>query len=146
MQIQKCASHYTVCICMHSQTGEQAVAVCTTWEQQHTAYEALWILHCLLHWHLPFPPIAPSKPPSASQPVSISAILLGLTPLHRQHRHNQIILLGHTAANQPRGWVNGRVQVGNKKCKGSQVGQKDAVAAGFKMQIRASEWHHTHQS
>lgn len=77
------------------------------------------------HWHLPSPPITPNKPPSASQPVSISAILLGLTPLHRRH-HNHIILLAHTRlANQPRGRVNDRVQVVNKKCKGSKVGQKE---------------------
>lgn len=31
--------HCTVCICMYRQA--EAVAACTTWEQQYTAYEAL---------------------------------------------------------------------------------------------------------
>lgn len=123
------------CCCAH----HMGAAAHSVWASMNPA--------ALPHWHLPSPPITPSKPPSASQPASISAILLGLTPLHRRHHHNQIILLGHTRlANQPRGWVNDRVQVVNKKCKGSKVGQKDAVAAGFKMQIHASEGLHTHHS
>lgn len=61
--------HHTLCICMRH--SEEAVTVCTTWEQHHTAHQAMWILQRLLHWHLPSPPSHHSQWASQCLPASL---------------------------------------------------------------------------
>lgn len=109
-RIDVACTHYTMMLCMY-----QVVAVCSTWEQQHTENEVEGVLQCWLSGPAPLLPSLPVKPPHCL-PVSISAILLGLTPLHRRQQHNHIILLAHTASQPAESRVNDRVQVVNKKC------------------------------
>lgn len=136
--------HHVALCCMYLYVQTDRGAGCCCVHHMGAAAHSIWgsmNSAALPHWRLPPLPVRFPVPPSQT----ISAILLSLTPLHRQHHHNQIILLGPTDS-----WPAERLsqwpRTGRKqKMYGLKNGTKNMAASGFKMQIRASEWLHTHQ-
>lgn len=137
--------HHTLCIYMRH--TEEAVTVCTTWEQHHTAHEAMWIPQRL---PLLAPPFLSHHSQWASQCLPASLYLSNplrldpTPPTAPTQSDNPIRTHGQLTSRDAESMFAYRLEIRNVRA--HKWDKKDAFLVRFKMQIHAREWYCTHWS